>query len=314
MTDNDWPRAVSHRQLRRAQRALLLAAWWSGAFGAAHEARAEDAPVADRNRAFAQELFDQAKQLMADGRYGKACPKLAASQRLDPAGGTLLNLALCHEKEGKLVAARTEFEEALGVAHRAGRADRERAALAHIAAIQLRLARLTRKVQSGVPAPTVKPDTQLIGSPVVPPLADDDTGTHRKTSPLGTAPSTAHGTDRVGRPPAMSRQTASYVVGSIGLAAIGVGSAFGIRAVARRQASDSLCPTDDTCSSAGMRLNNEARTAARVADVFVGAGIVGIAVAAYLFFTPSPSRSRSKAFLTPQLGAAAPGLEIVGSW
>jgi len=75
----------------------------------------------------------------------------------------------------------------------------------------------------------------------------------------------------VGRYSGSSRRTVSYVVGSAGLLAVGVGSIFGIRALSRRHASDQLCPTDDTCSPDGIRLNNEAKTAARTADAFVAA-------------------------------------------
>lgn len=111
----------------------------------AAQAQARD-PVA------AQSLFDDAKRLMAEKDYAQACPKFAESQRLDPAGGTLIALGLCHEAWGKTASAWAEFNDALTQARLDGRADRERAALAHIAALEKRLIRVRVVVPGDAPA------------------------------------------------------------------------------------------------------------------------------------------------------------------
>ena len=84
----------------------------------------------------AQALFDEARALMAQKRYPEACPKLAESQRLDPGTGTLLNLAICHEEEGRLATAASELREVVAASARENRADRRVVAEQHLAAVE----------------------------------------------------------------------------------------------------------------------------------------------------------------------------------
>jgi len=95
------------------------------------------------DRALATALFQEGRQLMSAGDTAAACPKLQESHRLDPSGGTILNLALCHEQEGMLARSWSEFHEAIALAHRDQRGDREEVAESHVRALEPRLSKLT---------------------------------------------------------------------------------------------------------------------------------------------------------------------------
>jgi hypothetical protein len=102
------------------------------------------------DRALATALFQEGRALLSEGRTAEACPKLEESHRLDPSGGTILNLALCDEQAGLLARSWSEFHEAISFARRDGRSDREQAAQSHVLALEPRLSRLTIVVPESV--------------------------------------------------------------------------------------------------------------------------------------------------------------------
>jgi hypothetical protein len=114
--------------------------------------------------AAAEALFREAKQLIAEGRAAEACAKFEASHKLDPAVGTLLNLADCNEQIGKTASAWAQFLEAETLSRRAGSELRERVARERAAALEPRLMRLAIEVpeQVRVAGLTVKRDGQII--------------------------------------------------------------------------------------------------------------------------------------------------------
>jgi hypothetical protein len=58
-------------------------------------------------------LFDAGLAAMAAGHYDVACPKLAASFRLDPHAGGLFTLAECENKWGRIASAVADYEKYL---------------------------------------------------------------------------------------------------------------------------------------------------------------------------------------------------------
>lgn len=94
---------------------------------------ASAAPAPERSKA--EQLFIQGKERMAQGFYAQACAMLGESYSLDPATGCLLALALCHEREGRLASARTEYLEAAARARAEADTKRESAATARASAL-----------------------------------------------------------------------------------------------------------------------------------------------------------------------------------
>ena len=88
------------------------------------------------DRTMAEALFRSGRELMEEGRYSDACRKLEQSQRLVRAAGTLINLAVCHEKEGKVATAWIEYQETLSIAIRMNRPDREQVARERMEALE----------------------------------------------------------------------------------------------------------------------------------------------------------------------------------
>lgn len=129
--------------LRFATYLALSATVFAASSGARAEERAGDAHELGR----AEALFAAGKQRLASNDYVAACSLLAQSYLLDPATGSLLALALCHERQGKLGSALHEYEEAVDRSRREQRGDREQAALAQIEALKPRLSTLTLRTE-----------------------------------------------------------------------------------------------------------------------------------------------------------------------
>jgi hypothetical protein len=93
------------------------------------------------------------------------------------------------------------------------------------------------------------------------------------------------------------RRTVAYVLGGAGVVSFAVGGIFGLNALQKSDESNAFC--GNPCSSeAGLAANEDARTAATLANVFLGAGLVAIAAGAILYITaPSGKAASAKRML-----------------
>ena len=96
-----------------------------------------------QEQAAAEALFQDARQLMKDGKFAEACPKLIDSNKLDPAVGTLLYLGECYEKNGQTASAWATFQAAAEAAKKAGQPERASVASDRANALLGKLSKIT---------------------------------------------------------------------------------------------------------------------------------------------------------------------------
>ncbi|MGC4069716.1 MAG: tetratricopeptide repeat protein [Polyangiaceae bacterium] len=136
--------------------------------------------LAQSNEAIAESLFHEGKKLYTEERYAEACHKLDQSHRADPAGGTVLLLAMCYERLGKTASAWAKYNEAVALARRDNRSDREQKARSALSALEPQLSYVSVSL-----SPEAKELTNLefvLDGAAIPPLLDSkvpvDPGDH----------------------------------------------------------------------------------------------------------------------------------------
>jgi hypothetical protein len=194
------------------------------------------------DKALAVRLFLDGQDLMGKAQIAEACAKFEESQRLDPGGGTLLNLAVCHEKQGRTATAWSEFVEALGIARRDRRESRIALAQERIAVLEANLSTITLVVSSEVNEPDLelRNDGAVVGRAAWGSAIPVDPGDHivEATAPNRKAWKTVVSVGGEGRPrtvnvsvpalerqePAVPAQATTSAVGSITGAALMTGA------------------------------------------------------------------------------------------
>lgn len=133
---------------------------------------------AQSNTALAEQLFLDGQKLMEAGDYAAACPKFADSQRLDPALGTLMHLASCHEKAGRTATAWSEFTDAAALAHKANQVERENFAHSHASALEGQLQKVIIELPRPPEGTTIRLDGNILPTGVLGTEIPLDPGDH----------------------------------------------------------------------------------------------------------------------------------------
>lgn len=302
--------------------------------------------------ATAQALFDQARKLMTEERWSEACPKLEESQRLDPAGGTLLHLALCREREGRIATAWALYQDALSQAKRDGRKDRAKIAQERIDVLGPRLPKMRVRVAAQnrtLPGFRLVRDEVTVGeaqwgeSVPVDPGARVLRAEAEGRKPWSTKVDVSKGPTeitvdvpeleidpRAGETPGAEKpeprlrledatrgdgqRMLGLVAGGVGLVGLAVGGAFGLVAISKDDEADSECkPPDRTlCTQKGVDAGRASEDAGNVSTVAFIAGGALLAAGAVLYLT-APDRGPSVG-LAPAVTPKSASLSLRATW
>lgn len=305
------------------------------ALGAALLAASPTIARAQSASSAAETLFQDGKALLARGQLKEACEKLAASQKLEGAVGTLAALGACYEKDGRTATALTTFRAGLSLAQSRHDA-RDKVFAEKIAELEPQVPSVRFSAGDGVrgaPGVTLELDTLALDLAVVGSELAVDPGPHRLTvrapgratrettftlkngdrafplrielGPSADAPGTAEG-GSIQKPVAIALMSA----GALGL---GLGTFFGIRTLSLAADAKSLCRTGTDCADyrGAQDRYDSGKGTATASNVFFGLGLAA-AGAGVVLYVLAPSAAKTG--IAPTVGPGLAGASYTGSF
>lgn len=298
--------------------------------------------------AAADALFQAGRAAMKSGDYDLARAKFAESQRLDPAPGTLLNLAQCEERLGKIATAVKNYK--LAADSFAASDPRVAFARTRIAALSFRVPKLTIKLKPGAPdgtqvvlgreerraanlgtAQPVDPGEYVIVVSA-PGRGETETTVVIKAGESRTvtvaAGEAAEETDEPSEKDESSLssderksrlRTIGYVAGGVGVVGLLAGTYYGLRSKSQdEKALETFNWATDTCKDqACVDWTDKSRTSAKISTVgFIGGGL--LLATGIVLVIAAPSLAAPKAPKKVAVSVGGPGTwlgaNVVGTW
>lgn len=298
--------------------------------------------------AAAEALYQQGQAALKAGDLDTACARFRASDKLDPAVGTELDLGYCEEKRGRLASAWEALHAALGK-YPEGDA-RAKTLEKRIKKLEARLPQLVLALAPGAPRETtVREGDAIVGSAATygAPIPFDPgehhltvtapgraartvdvTLTEGKTSTVSVEPGAAEEKavekppEKVPPPPPPTPPPAPaagpgpgpWVVGGVGVAGLVVGAVTGaLVLVGRSKVSANCNDATATCVSPdGITAANTVRTLGPVTTVSLVVGGAALAAGGIWLGVSQSSQASARVHLAPTIGGAAGRVEV--SW
>jgi len=298
---------------------------WAAVLGvlvATAVARAQPSPAAEK-------LFRDGRALLKKGKLSEACAAFAASVRLEPSIGTLLNLGDCRAKLGRTATAWAAFVEA---GRQAKRRSDKRGAEARRRATELeaKLSYLTIVVPTAAPDLQVARDNERVDAATFGVALPVDPGEHEiraeahgqtwrkqivikadgdrqsvvveleQPSPVAPRPTPVTTTIQPApeapapAPLAPGRFTTlrigGLIVGVAGIGGLGVSTVLGLKARSLDADAHAICPSGEPCrDQAAADKSKDAVSRARLATVVGAVGAGAVVAGVVLWFVGKPS-------------------------
>jgi hypothetical protein len=285
-------------------RHLLIAALWLCPVAAAAQSNSD-------TKAAANALFDEGKRLIAAGDLEQACAKFEASMQLVDQLGVRLNLADCHERQGRTATAWAEFSEAASQADKRGD-PRVAYARQRAEALEPRLTKLAISVPPAnrPPGLVVRRDNVVVPSEAFGTPLPVDPGSHTITaSATGDRPWSTRVESKIpgevitvevphlvamraiDEPaPRSQRRVLGVGLGVGGIALIGAAVGLGLEARSKWGSVGAHCDANHLCDAEGVSINHRARLYGNAGTIVGGVGIAALIAGTVLYVTTPAAR------------------------
>jgi tetratricopeptide (TPR) repeat protein len=289
----------------------------------------------------ADEAFKKGRDLLKQGNFIDACDEFNKSHRLDPANGTLFNIAQCSEQIGRLATAASAYRELIKKDTNAERLALSRKALA---ALEPRIPKIVAKIDNPPKNILITLDSKAGSASILPnEPVDANFGEYTliarakgytemiskfrigeegstKTVEVTLLPGSSNsdiikkpGERSTDKPPRNMRKLAGMGLTVAGVATLGTGVAFGFMARSRwddakKACGGATCDTMEKLNNANA-LSDEARSKATLSTILVAGGAV-VAGAGIALWVTAPKGMQ----VTPTASESSAGVTLSGSF
>jgi len=305
-------------------------------------AQAEPGPAEASAQVAAESTFAEGVRLMKEDRCEEAIEKFRASELLEPASGTRLNLAYCEVKLGRIASAWFSYRRAITLAEQNNKPLHEQIAREQAAKLEADLPRLSINVPGGPQRSlTVELDGKVVPRETWGVSVPVDPGPHRiaavledgsswdttvnlaltehtvaELPPMPTLPAAPPPSDQAPLKPArrpppdpspeqrtrVDRPQWALAVTAVGAATVAAGGALFVSARVRYDDARHSCDAQNQCDDASYDAERAARHRAEVSGLLVGSGAILACGGVIAYFTLGKTSGGARVTLTGAVG------------